>query len=99
MSTSNCNCIDLLASSSESSESTSDHSRTLWQLFYSCAATILACIWVSIHPNVPGRQDSGWEKLRARLELMFIALIAPEMIIWFAMNQRRVAVKLCEGEH
>jgi hypothetical protein len=52
-----------------------------------------------VHPNVSGRQDSGWERLRARLNLMFIALIAPEVIVLFAMRQRRVAVKLCEGEH
>jgi hypothetical protein len=79
--------------------STSQHTRTLWQLVYSCAATILACSWVSVHPNVPGRQDSGWERLKARLYLMLIALIAPEVIVMFAMRQRRVAVKLCEGEH
>jgi hypothetical protein len=85
--------------SSPGLQSTSQDTRTLWQLIYSCAATIFACIWISVHPNVSGRQDSGWERLRARLNLMFIALIAPEVIVLFAMRQRRVAVKLCEDEH
>jgi hypothetical protein len=85
--------------SSPGPQSTSQHTRSFWQLVYSCAATIFACIWVSVHPNVPGRRDSGWERLRARLTLMLIALIAPEMIVLFAMRQRRIAVKICEGEH
>jgi hypothetical protein len=85
--------------SSPGLQSTSQHTRTLWQLIYSCAATILACIWVSVHPNVPGRQDSRWERLRARLALMLVALIAPEVIVLFAMRQRKVAVKICEGEY
>jgi hypothetical protein len=85
--------------SSPGIQSTSEHTRTLWQLIYSCAATIFACIWVSVHPNVPGRQDSRWKILGARLKLMLVALIAPEVIVLFAMRQRRVAVKICEGEH
>jgi hypothetical protein len=88
-----------ITDSSPGLQCTSPHTRTLWQLVYSCAATILACIWVSIHPNVPGRRDSGWEKLKGRLALMLIALIAPEVIVLFAMRQRRVAIKLCEGEY
>jgi hypothetical protein len=35
----------------------------------------------------------------ARLKLILIALIAPEVIALFAMRQRNVAVKICEGEH
>ena len=90
--------LDIL-NSSPGLQFTSRDTRTLWQLTYSCAATIFACIWISVHPDVPGRQDSGWERLRARLSLMLIALIAPEVIVLFAMRQRKVAVKLCEGEH
>jgi hypothetical protein len=71
--------------------------RTVWELFYSCAATIIACIWVSIHPNVPGRRDSRFDKLKRRIGLMFIALIGPEIIVLFALRQRNTASLLCKG--
>jgi hypothetical protein len=50
--------------------------RTLWELTYSSAATIFACIWVSVHPNVPARTrdvrfSGGW---KVRVRLKFIAL-------------------------
>jgi hypothetical protein len=50
--------------------------RTLWELTYSSAATIFACIWVSVHPNVPARTRDGhcsgsWVH---RISLKFIAL-------------------------
>jgi hypothetical protein len=71
--------------------------RTIWELFYSCAATIIACTWVSIHPNVPGRRDSGFDKFKRRVGLMVLALIAPEFIVLFALRQRDTASRLRKG--
>ena len=30
------------------------HQRTMWDSLWSCLATIFACSWVSVHPNIPG---------------------------------------------
>jgi hypothetical protein len=85
--------------------------RTLWELIYSSVATIFACIWVSIHPNVPARRrddrfSEGWKDrirlkliticsgLRDRILLMFIAFIAPEIVVLFALRQYIVAKTL-----
>jgi hypothetical protein len=74
-----------------------NETRTLANMIYSSLATIFACVWVSVHPNVPGRTDSSFEKWIMRAKLMVIALIAPEVIVLMAMRQRSVASQLCAG--
>ena len=60
---------------------------TIWDIFWSCLATIFACSWVSVHPNNPSPNESSWRIFLRRLELMFWAVIAPEMIITWALRQ------------
>ena len=61
--------------------------RTIWDILWSCLATIFACSWVSIHPNIPAPNESSRRIFLRRLELMFWAVIAPEMIITWALRQ------------
>ena len=61
--------------------------RSIWDILWSCLATIFACSWVSIHPNIPGPNESSWRIFLRRLELMFWAVVAPEMIITWAFRQ------------
>ena len=61
--------------------------RSIWDILWSCLATIFACSWVSIHPNIPGPDESSWRIFLRRLELMFWAVVAPEMIITWALRQ------------
>ena len=61
--------------------------RSFWDILWSCLATILACSWVSIHPNIPGPNESSRRIFLRRLELMFWAVVAPEMIITWARRQ------------
>ena len=75
--------------------------RTLWDILWSCLATIIACSWVSVHPNIPGPNESSWRIFLRRLELMFWAVVAPEMIITWAFQQwlgARHLGKLYKGE-
>ena len=58
--------------------------RSLWNILWSCFATIFACSWVSVHPNIPGPNEPGWRIFLRRLELMFWAVVSPEMIITWA---------------
>ena len=67
--------------------------RSTWEILWTCLATIFACTWVSIHPNIPSSNLQ-------RLELMVWAILTPEMIIFWAMRQWRHAralTKLYEG--
>jgi hypothetical protein len=61
--------------------------RSIWEILWSCLATIFACSWVSIHPNIPAPNESSWKILLRRLELMFWAVIGPEMLITWAFRQ------------
>jgi hypothetical protein len=72
------------------------HYRTKQDIIWSCLATIFACTWVAIHPNVPNRSHSEWEKFGTRLHTMFYALIGPEFITMWALRQRIGAAKHVE---
>ena len=75
--------------------------RTIWEILYSCLATIFACSWVSVHPNIPASNESSRRIFLRRLELMFWAIVGPEMIITWALRQwsgARHLEKLYRGE-
>ena len=75
--------------------------RSIWDILWSCLATIFACSWISIHPNIPAPNESQWRVFLRRLELMFWAVVGPEMVIGWAFRQwssARHLEKLYKGE-
>ncbi|KAJ6573001.1 hypothetical protein DFH09DRAFT_1032472 [Mycena vulgaris] len=67
--------------------------RKMFDIIWGCLTTIFACTWVSVHPNVPP-PDQGWlARLRRRLGMMLVAVIAPELMVGFAARQLFVAWK------
>ena len=75
--------------------------RSIWDILWSCLATIFACSWVSVHPNIPAANESRWRVFLRRLELMFWAVVSPELIITWAFRQwssTRRLEKLYRGE-
>ncbi|KAG2137509.1 hypothetical protein DEU56DRAFT_736860 [Suillus clintonianus] len=61
--------------------------RSLSDIIWSCAATLFACTWTAIHPNIPGMEEEKWTVFSRRLGIMIMALIAPELIITWATLQ------------
>ncbi|KAF7370038.1 hypothetical protein MSAN_00633800 [Mycena sanguinolenta] len=61
--------------------------RTLFSVVWGCLATIFACTWVSVHPNVPPPNQSRLQLFWRRLKMMLVAIIAPEFIVAFAARQ------------
>ncbi|KAJ7151308.1 hypothetical protein C8R43DRAFT_485640 [Mycena crocata] len=61
--------------------------RKLSDIIWGCLATIFACTWVSVHPNVPPPNQSRLALFWRRLKLMLIAIIAPELMVGFAARQ------------
>ncbi|KAF9542832.1 hypothetical protein CPC08DRAFT_650076, partial [Agrocybe pediades] len=57
------------------------------QIIWTCVATILAASWVSVHPNIPDAKESKIKKILRRIELMIWAIVAPELVIYWAMHQ------------
>ncbi|KAG1814687.1 uncharacterized protein BJ212DRAFT_1577825 [Suillus subaureus] len=61
--------------------------RTSWDIIWSCAATLFACTWTAIHPNIPGMREGKFTVLSRHLGIMLVALIAPELMITWATLQ------------
>ncbi|KAJ7364189.1 hypothetical protein DFH08DRAFT_949798 [Mycena albidolilacea] len=68
--------------------------RKLFDIVWSCLATIFTCTWVSVHPNVPPPRQSRLALLWRRLKMMLIAVFAPQLIVAFAARQFVVAWNL-----
>ncbi|KAF9063170.1 hypothetical protein BDP27DRAFT_1232520 [Rhodocollybia butyracea] len=65
--------------------------QSILQIFWSCASTLIACTWVSIHPNIPGPKDKWRNVLGEKILLMLVALIAPELIMFWAIRDWQAA--------
>ena len=76
------------------------HCRTIWNIVWSCLATIFSCTWVAVHPNVPcprKRDANGWIErciwnpllsfVEHRLPLFICALLVPEYVLAWAIRQ------------
>ena len=97
---SNSNTTILLSTPGSSCVCPADQ-RSVWDILWSCLGTIFACSWVSIHPNIPAPNESQRRIFLRRLELMFWAVVGPEMIINWALRQwigARHLEKLYKGE-
>ncbi|KAK7024470.1 hypothetical protein VNI00_016267 [Paramarasmius palmivorus] len=81
--------------------------RTTTGIVWSCLSVIFICTWVAIHPNIPtvekfDRWRDRWTGDRwhpavvvyQNVELMVVALLAPEFMILWAMRQREQAKKI-----
>ena len=58
--------------------------------------TIFGCTWVAVHPNIPDAEETWFTGGLRRLQLMVIAVIAPEMVIMWALRQWLAAHKLAK---
>ena len=65
--------------------------RTLFQIVRGCLTTILICAWTAVHPDIPPREGSLRGFLR-RLHLLFWAIVAPEILPCWALNQLLAAI-------
>jgi hypothetical protein len=59
--------------------------RTLFGIIWSCLSTIIICAWTAVHPNVP--PPNRWRGRWNRLKTMFWMIIAPELVLAWAVRQ------------
>ncbi|KIK65966.1 hypothetical protein GYMLUDRAFT_158087, partial [Collybiopsis luxurians FD-317 M1] len=67
---------------------------TLFGILSSCFSVIFICVWVAIHPNVPAVKRSSYRVLFDKLCITFVALLAPELIVSWAVQQWIVARRI-----
>lgn len=73
------------------------NTRALNEIILSCFATILACTWSAVHPNVPSPTDCWWTRFKRQVGMMIYALLAPEVITGWALRQRVAAQKIASS--
>ncbi|EPQ51360.1 hypothetical protein GLOTRDRAFT_49218 [Gloeophyllum trabeum ATCC 11539] len=73
--------------------------RTLSNIIWSCVATIFACTWVAIHPNIPALDKPWYEKLGRRIATTAVAIIAPELVVTWAAKQWLTSRRLAKQYH
>ncbi|KZP34107.1 hypothetical protein FIBSPDRAFT_1035948 [Athelia psychrophila] len=73
------------------------HCRTIWNIIWSCLATIFACAWVAVHRNVPDPTSSLIRVNLDRVAITICALLVPEYMVGWAVRQWLVARRIAEG--
>jgi len=67
--------------------STCPETRTVPQLLWMCASTLILATWVSVHPNVAPRGASMFRAATLRLGAMLMTILAPEMTLVWAFQE------------
>jgi hypothetical protein len=82
---SNVDAVPILITPITADYSKSVMRRTLFGIIWSCLSTIIICAWTAVHPNVP--PPNRWRARWNRLKTMFWMIIAPELVLAWAVRQ------------
>jgi hypothetical protein len=64
-----------------------------------CLSTLLICIWSTLHFNIPTRRCTATRRFFFQVFWMFFALLAPELLLYSAINERISAGNLLKKVH
>lgn len=67
--------------------------RGTFSILSSCLITMSLCIWTSLHLNIPTHKKTRSQFYR-KLGWMLLGLLAPELVVWNAWEQRKQAKKI-----
>ncbi|KAF8647248.1 hypothetical protein AX16_006826 [Volvariella volvacea WC 439] len=70
--------------------------RTLFDILYSCIGVILLCTYISVHHNVPSHYATWMQVKWMRVRTTLLALLAPELIIIWAIRERTKAGRIAD---
>jgi hypothetical protein len=65
--------------------------RGTWSLLSSCTITLGICVWTSIYLNLPSQGERSWVRWARKVKWLFIAILAPEIVVFIAFQQCMVA--------
>jgi hypothetical protein len=61
--------------------------RGTFGIFSFCLTTVTICVWSAVHLDIPDTRHSSTRRFRIRVAWMLVALIAPEFLLFLAINQ------------
>ncbi|KAF8154286.1 hypothetical protein B0H34DRAFT_753958 [Crassisporium funariophilum] len=70
--------------------------RSIWDIIWSCLATLFACTWITIHPNLPAPSDGKLKLFTRRLGATALALLTPEILLLLAARQWFAAAEIAK---
>ncbi|KAF8663990.1 hypothetical protein AX16_000841 [Volvariella volvacea WC 439] len=70
--------------------------RTMFDIVYSSIRVIFLCTYVSVHHNIPNQKHAWFRVTLQKLRTMLCALLAPEIMIMWALKQRIMAGRIAE---
>ncbi|KAF8642791.1 hypothetical protein AX16_009424 [Volvariella volvacea WC 439] len=88
--------ICIVAATVTASQCDPTRTRTIFDILYSCISVILLCTYISVHHNIPDQDDSKARVMWTKVRTTLYALIAPEVVIMWAMRQRIMAGRIAE---
>ena len=56
-----------------------------------CFSTLIICVWSTLHFNIPIRRFTATHRFLLQVSWMFIALLAPEFLLFLAINEMFMA--------
>ena len=62
--------------------------RTTFGILSFCFSTLIICVWSTLHFNVPSSRPTATRRLFLQVSWMVFALLAPEILLYLAVNQR-----------
>jgi hypothetical protein len=62
--------------------------RGTFQILLLCLATMIICVWSAVHLDIPNTRHNPTRRFLIRVVWMLITLIAPEALLFLAINQR-----------
>ncbi|KAF8644711.1 hypothetical protein AX16_008313 [Volvariella volvacea WC 439] len=68
--------------------------RTVFDILYSCLGVIFLCTYIAIHHNIPDQNDLWVKKTIFKVQTMIYAMLAPEVVIMWALRQRIMAAEI-----
>ena len=71
--------------------------RGTWDILFSCIVTLGLCVYSAIHLNIPPPGATVWWKAGMKAKWLFIALLAPEFVVFNAWRQRSEAHHIAKG--
>jgi hypothetical protein len=73
---------------------TTSNVRGTSDIIWSCVVTLTLSVYTAVHLNVPRAGESELKKWSAKLKWVLVAIFAPEIILYTALQQWRAARSL-----
>jgi hypothetical protein len=62
--------------------------RTTFGILSFCFTTLIICVWSTLHFNIPNKRHTAIRRFFLQVSWMVIALLAPELLLYLALNER-----------